>query len=391
MRLDLFYEFCQGQGFPSPEGADRRLFEDVLEQARLGDKAGFDIFWSVEHHGSVEVTHMPAPEIFLTAVAMQTERLRVGHGVVLTHPLFNHPVRVAERAAVLDNLSGGRLEMGFGRSTPREWAIFRIDGDETRPILEEVLEIMPRMWMEESFTYEGKYFQIAPVTIVPRIYQKPHPRMWIAAGSDESLELAGRAGVGVLSLTLLRPFTDLQKSLEIYRKAQENQTPVSPQLINNQAGAFTFVYVAETEDEAIHDGACQAAAWYLTKVFALYGSVPVKEGDAGYHFARDREAQLAAITASGSSPGREMLIKMVDEVPVTPEEFYEAMDSENQMIVGTPDHVIEKLEEYEGIGLDRMMCMVMGGPALSQEKILKSMELIGKSVIPHFHDRDKRS
>ena len=161
--------------------------------------------------------------------------------------------------------------------------------------------------------------------------------------------------------------------------------------MNSQAGAFTCVYVAGTEDEAIHDGACQAAAWYLTKVFALYGSVPVKEGDAGYHFARDREAQLAAITASGSSPGREMLIKMVDEVPVTPEEFYEAMDSENQMIVGTPDHVIEKLEEYEGIGLDRMMCMVMGGPALSQEKILKSMELIGKSVIPHFHDRDKRS
>ena len=76
---------------------------------------------------------MPAPEQFLTAVAMRTKQLRVGHSVVLTHPLFNHPVRVAERASVLDNLSGGRLEMGFGRSTPREWAIFHIDGDETRP------------------------------------------------------------------------------------------------------------------------------------------------------------------------------------------------------------------------------------------------------------------
>lgn len=386
MRLDLFYEFCQGQGYPSPHGADRQLYTEVLEQARTADRAGFDIFWSVEHHGSVEVTHMPAPELFLTAVAMSTERLRVGHGVVLTHPLFNHPVRVAERAAVLDNLSGGRLEMGFGRSTPREWAIFHIDGDSTRPILEEVLEIMPRMWTEETFSYDGEYFQIAPISVVPRMIQQPHPPMWIAAGSDESLRMAGARGIGVLSLTLLRPMSDLVKSINIYREAQKNQTPVSPTVVNNQAGAFTFVYCAEDIDQAINGGACQAAAWYIAKVFALYGSIPVKEGDAGYHFARDREAQLAAIEASGDSPGRRMLIKMLDEVPVTNAEFFEAMDSENQMVVGTPDQVIEKMEYYESIGLDRMMCMVMGGPALGNEAIVESIELMGKTVIPHFHD-----
>lgn len=387
MRLDLFYEFCQGAGYPIPHGADRKLFADILEQAEVADGAGFGVFWSVEHHGSVEVTHMPAPEQFLTAVAMRTRRLRVGHSVVLTHPLFNHPVRVAERAAVLDNLSGGRLEMGFGRSTAREWAIFHIDPDSTRPILEEVLRLMPRIWTRDSFQYDGEHFRIAPITIVPRILQRPHPRMWIAAGSDESLRLAGKLGVGVLSLTLLRPFSELEKTLSIYREAQREQEPVSPGLVNDQAGAFTFVYCAPTLDEAINDGASEAAAWYMSKVYALYGSIPVREGEAGYHFARDRQAQIEAIERSGDSPGRQVMLKLLDDVPVPREEFYEAINAENQIVVGTPDEVIRKLEAYEAIGLDRMMCMVMGGPDLPQEKILQSLRLMGETVIPHFHDR----
>ena len=121
--------------------------------------------WSITARSSS--AHMPAPEIFLTAVAARTKQMRVGHAVVLTHPLFNHPVRVAERAAVLDNLSDGRLEIGFGRSTLREWDVFHIDGESTRSILREVLEIMPRMWTEDEFSYESEHVKIAPITVVP--------------------------------------------------------------------------------------------------------------------------------------------------------------------------------------------------------------------------------
>ena len=281
--------------------------------------------------------------------------------------------------------------MGFGRSTAREWAIFKIDGESTREVLDEVLHLMPRMWTEENISYEGKHFSFAPISIVPRTLQKPHPRMWIAAGSDESLVLAGKLGVGVLSLTLLRPFSELQKTIQIYRDAQASgQTPVSPELVNNQCGAFTFVYCAPTEDEVIHDGAPRAAAWYMAKVYALYGSVPVKAGGAGYHFARDRQAQLEAIQRSGDSPGRRMMMRMLDDQPVSNEEFYEAMNAENQIVLGTPDQIIKKLEQYEAIGLDRMMCMIMGGPDLAQDKILKSIRLMGETVIPHFHSRDRR-
>ena len=125
----------------------------------------------------------------------------------------------------------------------------------------------------------------------------------------------------------------------------------------------------------------------MSKVYALYGSIPVREGEAGYHFARDRAAQIEAIEKSGDSPGRQVMLKLLDDVPVSRLEFYEAMNAENQIVVGTPDEVIRKLEDYEGIGLDRMMCMVMGGPDLPQEKILQSLKLMGETVIPHFHDR----
>jgi hypothetical protein len=203
--------------------------------------------------------------------------------------------------------------------------------------------------------------------------------------------MAGKLGVGVLSLTLLRPFTELEKTLKIFREAQAGErTPVNPDMVNDQAGAFTFVYCAPTLDEVIHDGAPKAAAWYMAKVYALYGSIPVKEGEAGYHFARDRAAQIAAIEQSGDSPGRQMMLRMLDDEPVSNEDFYEAMDAENQIVLGTPDQVIKKLEAYEGIGLDRMMCMVMGGPDLPSDKIVNSIKLMGETVIPHFHSRDKR-
>ena len=125
----------------------------------------------------------------------------------------------------------------------------------------------------------------------------------------------------------------------------------------------------------------------MSKVYALYGSIPVREGEAGYHFARDRQAQIEAIEKSGDSPGRQVMLKLLDDVPVAREEFYEAMNAENQIVVGTPDEVIRKLEAYEGIGLDRMMCMVQGGPDLPHEKIVQSIKLMGETVVPHFHDR----
>src|SRR5512139_3850054 len=131
MRFGIFYELSVPRPFAS--GVERQVYENALEQVRLADELGFDTVWAVEHHFLEEYSHCSAPELFLTACAMQTERIRVGHGAVVCVPAMNHPIRVAERAAFLDVLSGGRLELGTARSsTWTELGGFESDPDDTK-------------------------------------------------------------------------------------------------------------------------------------------------------------------------------------------------------------------------------------------------------------------
>src|SRR5579885_3273172 len=114
MKFGIFYEISVPRhGTPTTE---KRVYDNCLEQVMLADELGFDQVWAVEHHFLEEYSHCSAPEIFLSACAMSTKKIRVGHGIAVCVPQFNHPVRLAERAAVLDIVSNGRLEFGTGRS-----------------------------------------------------------------------------------------------------------------------------------------------------------------------------------------------------------------------------------------------------------------------------------
>ena len=131
MKFGIFYEFSVPR--PWDKEAERKVYMNALEQVRLADELGFDQVWAVEHHFLEEYSHCSAPELFLTACAMQTKNIHVGHGIVICVPEFNHPIRIAERAAVLDILSGGRLEFGTGRSaTWTELGGFRANPDDTK-------------------------------------------------------------------------------------------------------------------------------------------------------------------------------------------------------------------------------------------------------------------
>ena len=126
---------------------------------RLADALGFDTVWAVEHHFLEEYSHCSAPEVFLTACAIQTTRIRVGHGAVVCVPEMNHPVRVAERAAVLDIISGGRLEVGTARSsTWTELGGFDVDPDTTKKTWDEYVRVLPKMWTQERFAWDGVSF-----------------------------------------------------------------------------------------------------------------------------------------------------------------------------------------------------------------------------------------
>ena len=155
MKFGVFYELSVPR--PWERETERQVYMNALEQVRLADELGFHAVWAVEHHFLEEYSHCSAPELFLTAAAAQTTNIRVGHGIVVCVPQFNHPVRVAERAAVLDILSGGRLEFGTGRSaTWTELGGFRADPDTTKKSWDEYVHTIPQMWMNERFGYEGE-------------------------------------------------------------------------------------------------------------------------------------------------------------------------------------------------------------------------------------------
>src|SRR5918911_4210259 len=148
MQFGIFYELSVPR--PWMRESERTVYNNALEQVTLADELGFDQVWAVEHHFLEEYSHCSAPELFLTAVATSTTRIRVGHGAVVCVPVMNHPIRVAERAAVLDILSGGRLEFGTGRSaTWTELAGFQASPDDTKKTWDEFVRVIPKMWTRE--------------------------------------------------------------------------------------------------------------------------------------------------------------------------------------------------------------------------------------------------
>src|ERR1700751_3739092 len=115
MKFGIFYEHQLPR--PWEPGAELRLFQDALDQVELADRLGIDYAWEVEHHFLEEYSHSSAPEVFLAAASQRSRRIRLGHGIVLMPPGYNHPARVAERVATLDLVSGGRVEVGTGEGS----------------------------------------------------------------------------------------------------------------------------------------------------------------------------------------------------------------------------------------------------------------------------------
>ena len=193
MKFGMLYELQ----IPKPwhPKSEYNVFWEALEQIVLAEEMGFEYAWLVEHHFLTEFAHSCAPEVFLGALSQRTSRMRLGHGVVLLP--VNHPVRVAEYVATLDVLSNGRVELGTGRSgTPYQLSPFGLDINDTRGMWDEALSIIPRMWTEEVFSHDGKYYHIPPREVIPKPVQVPHPPLWVACTQTETFRLAGGAWPG---------------------------------------------------------------------------------------------------------------------------------------------------------------------------------------------------
>jgi alkanesulfonate monooxygenase SsuD/methylene tetrahydromethanopterin reductase-like flavin-dependent oxidoreductase (luciferase family) len=216
MQLDIFSEIqkrdCDAKGgFPL-------LLEESLAQARAAEAAGFGCWWEVEHHCTPDFSYSCCPELMLQAIAANTSRLRIGHAGILVPFGINHPLRVAERVAVLDHISGGRIEAGLAKSGGKEWETFSISEEQAAADLVEATKLLPAAWRAGAdFCWDSDRLQIPRREVLPKPLQQPHPPLWHTCSSPGSFDRAGSLGVGVLGTTLFAPIAAVAGMLEGYR------------------------------------------------------------------------------------------------------------------------------------------------------------------------------
>lgn len=395
MKFDIFCEIQRADISTADE--ERTLLLDTIEEAKAADRAGFEVWWQVEHHGAPQFSYSAAPEVVLTAIAMNTRHMHVGHAGVLAPFRINGPLRVAERGATLDVLSNGRFELGLAKTGGKEWETFGCNPETARDELREALTMIPKMWSEKKFGWNSKLFQMPEREVVPRPLQKPHPRLWQTASSPESFRMAGELGVGVLGTTLLSPVSFMKTLLDEYDAGIAGCKTPAGKFANKQKGVFTFVHVAESRKQAIDSGAAWSALWYVhfaPIAFAVPRAVWYDVIRAGLnpHLARNAANNSQAFkgqdpTSLADEPDDPRVLKllkrMAREEHVSNEEAHEVCEELDSVIIGDPDHCRQKMDKYRGIGTDRLMCLMQYG-RIPHEAVVRSIRLTGEHLIPYF-------
>ena len=357
MDFGLFYEICVPR--PWDAGKEAQVFRDVIEQVRFAEEMGFTYVWLTEHHFLEEFSHCSAPEVMLAALSQVTTTMRLGHGVVLTPPAYNHPARVAERIATLDCISGGRVEIGTGRSsTPTELDGFGIDGDHAREMWLEGLEGIVKLLVGENVALDGEYVSMPARTVVPRCVQQPHPPLWMAGTSPSTTERAAAAGLGVLFFAHGILPESLAESIEVYRDTIKRAEPIGLEVNEGLAG-FCNALCLEDDTEARELGG-RASFEYVMKGMSLArwprGVTPPRT----YEY-----------TVDSMWRGRERLEAMGPE----------GMIETGMAIAGGPDRCYEMCQRYAEVGVDQLILHMQTWDT-PHEKIMGSIAAFGEHIIP---------
>jgi alkanesulfonate monooxygenase SsuD/methylene tetrahydromethanopterin reductase-like flavin-dependent oxidoreductase (luciferase family) len=369
MKLDLLYEVDVPKPWPGehPYGqraAEQKAYAEAIEQIRLADQLGFHCSWHVEHHFREGRSHSPAPEVLIGALSQATEQIRLGFGVTLMPHGFTAPVRVAEKVATADVLSGGRIEWGTGRSTPMEQTAFGVDRDLSRDQWREAIEAVVEAWESEYFEFHGRHWDFPRRMVTPKPVQDPHPPCWMAATSDGSAEVAGSLGLGLLSFSILQPIERMAQHIAQYRAGAARAEPLT-RVTTNKVAAYTLVHCADSMAQADANGIWDSVWWWYKNLaeFTREWELP--------HLSQDEQDAVFP------------LLKRQLEGDFDAREFDEA----DMIIVGDPERCLEKMLRYEELGVDQLICYVQFGQ-LEHEAVLRTIELLGTKVIPELQRRE---
>jgi alkanesulfonate monooxygenase SsuD/methylene tetrahydromethanopterin reductase-like flavin-dependent oxidoreductase (luciferase family) len=331
-----------------PKIAERQAFEELLAQIEFTERLGFNEAWFAEHHHS-DYGMLASPNLIIAALARRTERLRFGN-LVNALPLHD-PMRLAEECAMLDILTGGRLNIGLGRGVPKDDMKHRLDRDTAQARFEEGIEILMRAWSGETFSYSGKAWGYEEISCRPQPLQKPHPPIYYGATSPDSPAMVARNG---WNLALSRqPLANCTKAISTYRAERAKHSRLTGK---GDAIMVRDIYIADTDEQA-----WQEAVPELMRFWQL----------ATENFWR------------GDSLSGDDLVKFTERYVYYPGGLTVArLDEWGTSLIGSPETVIAKARAMiETAKPDSLVGMFQFG-GLKHEQVMHSLELFGNKVIP---------
>ena len=387
MKFGLLYE--AQRPFQGNDVDWNSLYKETLDQCELADQIGFDNLWLVEHHFLMGFSGSPCPEVLFGALSQRTKNIRIGFGVSILPN--HHPVRIAERVAMVDQLTDGRVEFGTGRSNAYEQTGQGIDPRETRDRWDEAITMIPQIWQSDEFSWEGKFWQVPSRRVLPKTFQKPHPRMYLACTQTESFRLAAHKGIGVLSSSSYA-VDILAEHVKVYRDAIKDAEPVGA-FVNDFWGNNVHAFCGR-DDQAAKELAAESMKTFFgpdkpyiqgrigayEELLEAWGGVPDHlQADFGRWLRQSDDAHKEQAAEAGisldSGPGAaRAAIAQLDA---------NTLAERGVIIAGNPESCIKTVKMYEDIGVDQVM-MIMQTETIPHERVMESIELFGKEVIPAF-------
>ena len=344
-------DFALFSHVPWPEGSDaKQVYDDITEEFILGEELGFKSAWMAEHHFT-RYGLGSAPNVLASNIVAKTTTLRIGSAVFVS-PL-HLPARLAEEIATLDVLSGGRIDVGFGRgAASSEYNVADVPLEESQQRFRESITMIEGLWSNRNYTFEGQHYKITNANIVPQPVQNPHPPIYIAATLTQATQefVAGSGHpllIGVV-LDTVDAMALCHNMIALAKTKGQNMTM-------NQIPFFRYFYVAETEEQARADSK-PALDWNLDMI------------------------QWRRTFDTGSE-----VWDKIDDYRKTRTELPPSYDYlvENRAFIGTPDQVIAKIQGLRDQGIEYFGCNFSFG-GMPQDKVLKSMRLFAKEVMPAF-------
>jgi len=368
--------FCAAPVGPRPwERSEPERLRQDLELGVAAEAAGFDSFWAPEHHFLEEYSHAAASHLTCLAVGMRTQRIRLVTGIMNLCAPINHPVRVAEQIAMIDIYTNGRIELGTGRgSGSTEVNAWGLGNEDTRSHWEEAIRAIPKMWTQELFSWSGKHFSVPERCVLPKPVQKPHPPLWVTATNPDTVERAGRMGLGVAVFSF-QSAQALEPLIERYKRALEQAEPVG-EAVNDRFLTIAPLLCLDDGDEA--------RAWHARRADATTAHLAV-------YF--DTVPAFAARLAREPRPiPQRRLRELIREAAADPSvvaAFPGEADEPERLIesglcVGDPAQVRRAVQRYQDVGVDVLGMIPRTSWIEPQEVVLRSLATTGRAVLPAF-------